>query len=68
MPPSSHTHAPVSEGPAAIYEAPSELPANPEVHIRLNIDDSPEYIADLDDPSTKQDFHLRLVETGALPI
>ncbi|MBI3996368.1 MAG: hypothetical protein HY352_01790 [Candidatus Omnitrophica bacterium] len=60
----SHTHSGVAEGAAAIYVAPTTMPADPSVTIRLMVDDNPEHVVDLDDAVEVRDISFKLVEPG----
>ncbi len=60
-PPYPHPHSAIAEGPAAIYEAPDKMPADPNVEIHLIVDDDAEYLTDIDDDSVLKVVKLRLV-------
>lgn len=57
-----HPHSALAEGPAAIYKAPEGMPDDTKVTIRLTVDDSPEYLADIDDPPVVKTIQFKLVE------
>ncbi|MBD3236251.1 MAG: hypothetical protein GF330_06090 [Candidatus Eisenbacteria bacterium] len=60
-PPLGHRHSARERGPAALYEAPTGMPADPTVVIRLTVDDDWEYLAGIDDRPQERTFLLRLV-------
>ncbi|MGH9362375.1 MAG: hypothetical protein ACRD2T_10705, partial [Thermoanaerobaculia bacterium] len=61
-PPYPHPHSATAEGPAAVYVAPEVMPQNRTVKIRLTVDDSPEYLADIDDEPEMRNFTIEIVE------
>jgi hypothetical protein len=60
----SHTHSGVANGAAAIYVAPTTMPANPRVTIRLMVDDNPEHLVDLDDAAQVREISFELIAPG----
>ncbi len=63
-PPYPHPHSAMAVGPASIYKAPEQMPADPQVTIQLTVEDSPEYIADINDKPVTKLIRFRLVKPG----
>jgi hypothetical protein len=63
-PPYPHRHSAIAIGPASIYKAPDEMPQDTTVSIRLTVEDSPEYLADINDQPFVRLLKFRLVEPG----
>jgi hypothetical protein len=59
-----HRHSAIAFGPASIYKAPDEMPDQTDVTIRLTVEDSPEYIADINDKPFVKLVKFKIVKPG----